>query len=288
MASILGTGNATLDIILSMDEYPAEDAEIRALDRRMCRGGNTANTLVVLSMLGHRCVWAGILSDDTGGFFIRDDLMSHQVELHPGRTVRNGVVPTSYVMLNRRNGSRTIVHYRNLPEFTIQDFERVDPEKYDWLHFEGRNIEETRRMLSRVRCHNPHIPVSLEIEKNRPGISGLFTYADVLLFSRQYAVEQGFREPLDFLRSVKAECAAADLYCTWSGEGAAALTRGGEACRVPAWSPQKVVDTLGAGDTFNAAVIDGYLKNQDIGTILRAASELAGRKCGQQGFDGLT
>ena len=48
-----------------------------------------------------------------------------------------------------------------------------------------------------------------------------------------------------------------------------------------------VVDTLGAGDTFNAAVINGCLAGQATAEILEHACRLAGRKCMQDGFAGL-
>jgi ketohexokinase len=65
------------------------------------------------------------------------------------------------------------------------------------------------------------------------------------------------------------------------------LDRDGRFVREAAHSPRRVVDTLGAGDTFNAGVIDGYLARRDAVTILRQACVLAGRKCGQSGFEGL-
>jgi ketohexokinase len=51
--------------------------------------------------------------------------------------------------------------------------------------------------------------------------------------------------------------------------------------------PDRVVDTLGAGDTFNAGIISGYLDGLDTDATLARACRLAGRKCGQAGFDGL-
>jgi hypothetical protein len=51
MAKILGIGIAALDIINTVDGYPNEDAEVRAINQRVCRGGNATNTLVVLSQL---------------------------------------------------------------------------------------------------------------------------------------------------------------------------------------------------------------------------------------------
>ena len=52
MAKLLGTCNATLDIIHLVDSYPKENDEVRCSERCVRRGGNLANTLVVLSQPG--------------------------------------------------------------------------------------------------------------------------------------------------------------------------------------------------------------------------------------------
>lgn len=64
MSRILAIGIATLDIVNLVADYPPEDSEVRALDQRVSRGGNATNTLVVLSQLGHRCSWGGVLAED--------------------------------------------------------------------------------------------------------------------------------------------------------------------------------------------------------------------------------
>jgi ketohexokinase len=46
-------------------------------------------------------------------------------------------------------------------------------------------------------------------------------------------------------------------------------------------------ETLGAGDTFNAGLIDGYVRGLMLGEALTLACRLAGKKCGQIGFSGL-
>jgi ketohexokinase len=287
MARILGTGNATLDIVLTVDGYPQENDEIRCTGRSVRRGGNTANTLVVLSQLGHTCTWAGMLVDTVEGRFIRDDLENHGINTAASRFASSGSVPVSSILLNAVTGSRTIIHYRDLPEYSFTDFSSLELKAFDWLHFEGRNVKSLQAMLQWSRERYPSIPRSLEIEKPRPGIEDLFGLVQVLLFSQAYAVSRGYSDPADLLKSVQREFPDADLFCTWGVEGAVSLDREGRYTSQAAYIPRRVVDTLGAGDTFNAGVIDGYLAKRDVVTLLRQACMLAGEKCGRTGFDGL-
>jgi ketohexokinase len=190
-------------------------------------------------------------------------------------------------LLSKDTGSRSITHYRDLPEYAFRDFESIELQAFDWLHFEGRNVDETRRMLDSLCTGAVSIPCSIEIEKPRPGIDALFPYADVLLFSREYGLSMGFTDPLSFLGAARELCPNADLFCSWGDSGAAAINSRGDVFESTAFHPATVVDTLGAGDTFNAAVISGCLDGLDTSTILARACRLAGKKCGQYGFDGL-
>ena len=287
MAKLLGIGNATLDIIHLVDSYPKENDEMRCRERYVRRGGNTANTLVVLSQLGVVCSWAGTLVDNEDGTLIRDGLLAHGIDAGHCHYVERGSVPVSSILVNTRNGSRTIIHYRDLPEYSARDFESVELDLFDWLHFEGRNVNDTRLMLERVRRLRPSLPVSIEIEKLRDGISSLFPYADVLLFSRTYAEALGYRDPMSLLYAVQPQCPQALLFCAWGDAGAAALDRQGRASQHDAVVPDMVVDTLGAGDTFNAGIISACLDGLDVAASLARACQLAGKKCGQPGFDHL-
>ncbi|HKJ75878.1 MAG TPA: PfkB family carbohydrate kinase [Gammaproteobacteria bacterium] len=287
MASILIIGNAAVDIINRVERYPPEDAEVRALDQRRVRGGNAANTAVVLAQLGHACAWGGTLADDPEAAVIRDDLTGHGVDLGPAHEVPGGTVPTSYVTLSAATGSRTIVHYRDLPEYPAKAFAALDLSGYDWVHFEGRNLEGIGPMLERLRTGRPDLPCSLEVEKPRAGIEALFPWVDLLLFSRVYAEANGFAEPEAFLGWARQRAPAADRVCAWGADGAYGLDKRGEGFAVPAFPPPQVVDTLGAGDVFNAGVIDALVAGRSPAAAVEAGARLAGRKCGQEGLDGL-
>lgn len=284
MARILGIGIATLDIVNIVDGYPEEDAKVRAVAQHRLRGGNAANTLAVLTRLGHQCALAATLADDADQQFLADDLAAQGIDTTLCRAFEGTRTPTSYIVQNRRNGSRTIVHYRDLPEYPAAAFEQIDLEGWDWCHFEGRNISETQTMLAALRRHGAPPRCSVEIEKPRPGIESLFEFGELLLFGREY-VTSTHDDPQAFLDEWHTRLPRADLVCAWGADGAYGLDRTGRSCYSPAFPPSEVIDTLGAGDTFNAGIIDAVCRGAALPEALSLACRLAGSKCGYRGFE---
>ncbi|MEA3644171.1 MAG: PfkB family carbohydrate kinase, partial [Lamprobacter sp.] len=223
---------------------------------------------------------------------IRDDLAARNIDIEGATIVRGGATPTSYISLSRATGSRTIVHYRDLPELSAADFTQVDLTNLDWAHFEGRNPAETEAMIARVATECPGLPISVEIEKPRPGIERLFRLPGdrqtLLIVSRAFAEQQGAHEPEAFLKAFANDCDATLLILPWGAKGAYALTEARELLFAPAHPPETLVDTIAAGDVFNAAVIDALLQGAELAEVLERANALAGRSCGQLGIDGLS
>lgn len=282
---ILAVGVATLDILNTVPEYPREDEELRVLEQKLMRGGNATNTMVVLSQLGHACSWAGTLADGPDSQFIRKDLARYLIDTTAVRCYAGAKTPTSYVILSQATGSRSIIHHRDLPEYQAEDFAQVDTRHFDWVHFEGRNPPETEQMLQQLKQDDPGRLISLELEKPREGIDRLYGFPDVLLFSKTFALALGHTQPQDLFASMRMKNHQAWLFCAWGEQGAWLQTPKGGVLHQPAFVPSKVVDTLGAGDVFNAGVIHGMLQGVSAQAVLQGAVELAGRKCGQLGLE---
>ena len=283
MGRILAIGTAALDFIFYMKRYPQEDAELRALNMRIGRGGNAANTLVILSQLGHACAFGGVLSDSPEASPILEDLAHYRIDMSPCRRVP-GRPPTSCIILSVETGTRTIVHYRDLPEYSDDDFRHVDLTPFHWVHFEGRDPKETVRMVHRTKEAGRGVRCSVEVEKPRTGIEAAFPSVALLIFSRTYAHHRGFDNPHAFLLRMRDEAPEADVVLSWGENGAYGLGRGGEVIHSPAFPPAEVKETLGAGDTFNAGLIDAYVSGLGLAEALSLACRLAGKKCGQVGF----
>lgn len=66
------------------------------------------------------------------------------------------------------------------------------------------------------------------------------------------------------------------------GEQGAMLVRDDEVSQLPS-GPTDVVDTVGAGDSFTATLVNGLLRRMDLDTINRNAIRVASYVCGQAG-----
>ncbi|XP_069925432.1 ketohexokinase isoform X3 [Oryctolagus cuniculus] len=229
------------------------------------------------------------------GSFVLEDLRRYSVDLRYTVFQTQGSVPTSTVIISEATGSRTILHaYRNLPDVSAKDFEKVDLNRFKWIHIEGRNASEQVKMLQRIEQHNARQPaeqrirVSVEIEKPREELFQLFGYGEVVFVSKDVARHLGFGSAEEALRGLYSRVRkGATLVCAWAEQGADALGPDGQLLHSDAVSPPRVVDTLGAGDTFNASVIFSLSQGKSMLEALRFGCKVAGKKCGVHGFDGI-
>jgi ketohexokinase len=286
MARILCVGSAVLDLVFSVPHHPAEDEELRASALRVAAGGNAANTSRVLRALGHEVSLGAILGDHPAGSPLEEGLRGAGVDLTPCRRVA-GMPPLSAVLIPQGGAHRTIVHHRATSEYDLEDFARLDLSRWRWAHFESRPGNGTAGMVSHARLFRPDLLLSIEAEKVRPGVEEAFPQARLVLFSRGYAVTRGFSRPEPFLQEMRARVPQTLLTVAWGAEGAWGIEADGTILHAPVVPPEQVVDTLGAGDTFNAGMIGALAAGKPLREALAAACRLAGRKVGQVGFTSL-
>lgn len=294
----------------SVPKFPSEDHKLRATNLSRRRGGNVANTLEVLQQfpsttdnvdLNLLCVLPS--KSSPGAEFVRNSL-GPEVKMDSCIYREAHSEPaSSYILKSEESGSRTIVNYNELPEMTLSEFkERIsrlaEDEKRTWFHFEGREVETSTQCLQWLKSEYPGCVRSVEVEKpNRPGLENMALEADVVFFSKTWAEAAGFSDAKLLLgEQAKALKDASLLCCTWGAQGAAVLSPVDGSLHIARSAPEvdaQVVDTIGAGDTFTAGIIQQLLRPEAIATGGRAkaavefANQLAGRKVLQEGFSNL-
>ncbi|OWF52136.1 ketohexokinase-like [Mizuhopecten yessoensis] len=293
---VLSLGMLCLDIVTVCDSYPKEDTDKRVLDYYWQRGGNASTTSTVLAMLGERSEFMGAMATDLESNFLRDNLKSYGVVFDDAMVCGPEVhTPVSMVIINQSNGSRTILHCaKNLPEVNFSHFQTLDLSQYKWIHIEARPaVQAYTQIMLRVVQYNEtavdKIKVSLELEKpGRPELDSLIQYADVVFISKEKADDERLFSKEDVVRAYIKKCkAGAVVVCAWGDEGAAALSGDGLLCTSPVFPPETLVDTLGAGDTFNAATVFALCQGRSVQEAISLGCKVAGTKCGMKGNNGL-
>ncbi|XP_059374576.1 ketohexokinase-like isoform X3 [Carassius carassius] len=292
---ILSIGLVCLDIINVVDKYPQEDTDTRCLSQRWQRGGNASNTCTVLSILGAPCAFMGSLAPGPVADFLLNDFQMYKIDISVLLEHAECSFPASVVISSVTTGSRTILHMnRNLPDVSVEDFSKVDLSHYKWIHWEGRNADEQVKMIERVREHNSkqqeknRITISVEIEKTREPLYQLFPHGDLVFVSKDVAQQFGFTSSAAALKGFCGRLRkGATLICAWAEKGADAMGPDGVIIHSDAFPPEKLLDTLGAGDTFIASVIYSLSNGGSLQDALTFGCQIAGKKCGVHGYDGI-
>ncbi|XP_049956070.1 ketohexokinase-like isoform X2 [Schistocerca serialis cubense] len=295
---ILCIGKVCLDELLYCDSYPVEDTVLRVLDRKLSSGGNAANNCKVLAELGVKSDLFGTLNvNSTTGSLIKEELESFGVNVNQCELIEGCEIPIAISIVNEGSGSRTFLYYtEDWPEVSYEAFLKIDLSQYCWIHVEMRKNDQLKQIVQRITewnskraasgKHSP-VPVSLEVENNDDRCLEVMPLADFVVVSKDFARVHGYNSMPEALDGLYGRLKpGATLVVPWAEEGAAA--RGPEGVFFsPAFPPDRVVDTLGAGDTFCAGLMLALARGRPLEQSLKFACQVAGTKVGVRGFRGL-
>jgi len=279
----VGFGLNAVDHLIVVPEYPAFDTKTRFLEHMRSAGGQTATAMVALQRLGLKTAYAGRFGSDAEGHFGLESLKRDGVNTEFAAIVEGASTQLAFIIIDARNGERTIVWDRDerlgyKPEETPVDFGSLGRV----LHFDAHDPPACARMARTAK--ETGAIVSADIDNIYQGLPELLLLIDLLITSKEFPHRlTGISDERASLVELKARYGCSIVGMTKGVAGALIYCEGEfiESASYPA--PGGCRDTTGAGDAFHAGFLYGFLTGEDIETSLKYANAVAAIKCSALG-----
>jgi len=264
----------------------------------MAKGGDAANVAVALSKLGARASLAGFVGADANGDFVVSSLAEQGVDVSAVRRHPSMGTVVSYVLVEE-GGQRHFVVYGELNgALTDKDIPDALLDGADVVYFgscaamEGMDNGGAAALFRKARGRGILTMADATVgarrmpaERWQALLAPMLRETDVFAPSYGEAAAISGREDLAGIREAFAPFGL-KLLVVKLGERGVYLTDFREEWEVPAFDCFPVVDTTGAGDTFVAGLIRGWLEGWPWPAAAAFACGVAGHNITQVGATG--
>jgi len=274
---VIGLGQACIDYLGVLHNFPVEDGKVELSDLQIQCGGPASTALVTLSRLGIPTTFLGFLSDDPPGAKIVENLQKEQVDTSRLKITSGYTSQFAFIAITKETGKRTIFWYRgSVPHLRSSDVNIRCFPKASVLHLDGLMIEASIEAAKQAKSMG--MTVVMDGGTMREGAKELLRLVDILIASKTFSAPlvgpmASHKMALSTLRELGPE----QVVITLGSEGSIGLNEG-EIIRQEAF-PVEAVDTTGAGDVYHGGYIYGLLQGLDMSECMRFASATAALKC---------
>jgi sugar/nucleoside kinase (ribokinase family) len=297
---VVGVGNAIVDVLAQADDaflaahsipkggmMLIDEAQALEIYRHMApgvevSGGSAANSIACIASLGGKAGFVGKVAKDNLGDIFRHDLRSLGVTFDTA-PLENGPGTARCLINVTPDAQRSMTTYLGSAGFVSPvDIDAEMIESAAITFFEGYLFEQPVAREAFVKA--------CDIAK-RKGRKAALTLSDASCVDRQHDALLDFsRAHVDILlanqreaetlfetddleeiaRKARALCPLVAV--TMSEKGSILIPRDGETVRIPAVTPEKLVDTTGAGDAYAAGLLYGLAKDLSLSKCGRLGS----------------
>ena len=274
---LLCVGHIALDLIFSVSEFPDHPTKTPAHRHHRGVGGMSGNAAIALARLGARVDFCGpVGDDDTAGVF-EQVLRREGVGLTGMRRVPGASSSVSSIIVDR-HGERMIFNAKGSALDAPGAFDPAVLDGIDFVLVDPRCPAWAEAALHEARRRG--IPSMLDGEVSpRADLQRLVPLADWRVFSERGLLAWADGEPESLLLQLAAQDASRPVVRTLGAQGVQWCDAPGRLQHMPALPGGAVVDTLGAGDVFHAALGLALAEGQAQPAALRFASAAAAIKC---------
>lgn len=277
MAKIVGIGACVFDTLYNIPTYPTEDTKMRAVSSKTAGGGPVATGLVAAQKLGVDTAYIGVLSDDNGGRFLKEDFQKYGVNTEFVEIKSGYRSFASVLWLCADTATRTCVFDKgDLPPLELRESQKQAIKCAEILMVDGNEMEAAVEAASIAKSNGTK--VLYDCGGLYDGAQKLLALTDIMIPSEEFA--------LGVTGCPTADMAAKKLYETYSpevvvitqGKRGGILYDGKTITSYPIY-PADVVDSNGSGDVFHGAFAAGVAKGYDYIKCCHFASAVSAIKC---------
>ena len=299
---VLVLGDVNVDLVIPLDERSVEISNPGNPGVTLYGGGTAANTAVGLARLGEQVTFIGTVGDDSYGRWVVNDLAQEGIDTREIRFVPD-VFTSMVVALIHPDGDRSIYVWpdKGGAHTTLEpgDIKSEIIQQFSWLHVTGLCLREEpvrqAQLIAMKMASEKGLTVSLDLNLRLESwgmdrsLKAVFeeaiSYSGVVFGNGEEEII-----PLTGEASIQAGAEMISegkrIVIARRGSDGAMVVAPGKSFDLPAYSV-KIVDTLGAGDAFNAGYIAARLAKKDLAEAVHWGNAAAALKVGKPGARGL-
>ncbi|MBQ8605809.1 MAG: hypothetical protein IJ408_03650 [Clostridia bacterium] len=277
MAKIVGIGANVFDTLYTIPTYPAEDTKMRAVSSKQAGGGPCATGLVAAAKLGCDAQYLGVLSDDSGGIFLKSDFEKYGVDTSL-IDIRSGYRSFASVLwLCADSATRTCVFDKgDLPPLVLSDAQKSAIKTASLLMVDGNEMDAACEGAKIAR--ESGVPVLYDCGGLYEGVERLLALTDIMIPSEEFALGHTGEKTAEAAAKVLFEKYSPKVVVITQGKRGGILFDGNDIVSYPIY-PAKVVDSNGSGDVFHGAFAAAITLGYDFEKCCHFSSAVSGLKC---------
>jgi sulfofructose kinase len=279
---VVGVGLNATDTLIPLPEYPARGSKVAFRDAHILPGGQVATAIAACQQWGLSTRYVGKVGDDHAGRLHRDEFDRLGVEARL-LIAKNCKSQQAFIIVDD-TGERTVLWKRD-KRMTL----RPEELQREWitearvLHVDGHDTEAAAKAAEWARAAG--IPVVADLDELYPGVEALLKNLDYFVASRD--IPGRITGEADLRKSLPEVHKRYGFHLTAATLGEeGVLTWDGDKFHYAAAYCVKVVDTIGAGDTFHAGFIYGLLQGWPLQRQLDFGCAAAALNCTGMGARG--
>lgn len=304
---VLGLGHALLDLVVQIDdsvllelnlkkgesnlvdharaEEILQQVRERQLQLELLPGGSVANTLRGIGILGGNVILCGVVGNDDHGAWYEEEIKRHNVDT---RIKKHASLTGHALTFVTPDSERTFsVHLGASVHMYKEDILEEDIQKSKILHLEAYQFDDAQEMvlhaIAIAKAHGALVSIDFSdpglIRRHHNLLESLLPQLDIIFLNEKEATEftgLAAREAVESLGQ-KVQIAIVKL-----GERGSLIAHQGKVISINPISA-KAIDTNGAGDSYAAGFLYGYVLGWNLEQCGKIGSLLAAKVVEQRG-----